>query len=132
MSVQGIYKFDSTNDIPAYPNAMGIGLVGNSLYGKLPDGSLIALGDVSFGASWYVDTVDGDDDANSGTGPDDAFATVQAAFDAMSSNDTIYIVGDVREELIAPLGVYNGRIIGGIPTRPHHDQAVRWREAASH
>lgn len=132
MAVQGIQQFPSTAEIPSYPNAMGIGLVGNSAYGKLSDGTLVPLGAVGFGTNWYVDTVNGDDDQNSGQAPDAAFATVQAAFDAMSSNDTIWVVGDVREELIAPLGVYNGRIIGGIPTRPHHDQAVRWREAASH
>ncbi len=132
MAVQGIQKFTTTAEIPSYPNAMGIGLIGNAAYGKLPDGTLVPLGAIGFGANWYVDTVDGDDTQNSGQAPDAAFATVQAAFDAMSSGDTIWVVGDVREELIAPLGVYNARIIGGIATRPHHDLATRWREAASH
>lgn len=132
MAVQGIQLFDTTDEIPTYPNAMGIGLVGNTAYGKLSDGTLVPLGAVGFGSNWYVDTVNGDDDANSGQAPDSAFATVAAAFAVMASNDTIWVVGDVREELTAPLGIYNGRLIGGIATRPHHDQAVRWREAVSH
>lgn len=76
------------------------------------------------GTIWYVNTVSGSD-ANDGRSWSAAFATMAAAFAVIASRDIIYMVGKVREQLIAPLGVYGVQIIGA-DTRPRHDLAASW------
>jgi hypothetical protein len=86
------------------------------------------------GKVWFVNANGGGGD---GTSWDQAFGRMADAFAQLSSNDTIFFVGQIREELIAPLGVSNVRIIGA-GTRPRYgnessfsdpsmDAASAWR-----
>ena len=77
----------------------------------------------------WVDTVNGDDGHN-GASPETAFATMAAAFAAVVDNGTIYVSGDVREHIAAPLGVTGVKVIGISGGRTRHDDGVRWRQAA--
>src|SRR3990167_3337583 len=61
--------------------------------------------------SYFVDTVNGSD-SNDGKSWSNAFATMDAAFDAVADHGRIYVIGDVREELLTPLGVQGVAIIG--------------------
>jgi hypothetical protein len=81
------------------------------------------------GKSWFVDTVNGAV-GNDGKSWDNAFLTMAAAFAVIGSRDTIYFTGKVREQLIAPLGVYGVTIIGA-DTTPRHDLAASWMAPAS-
>lgn len=90
------------------------------------------------GKSWYVNANGGGGD---GTSWDQAFGRMADAFAQLSSNDNIFLLGQVREELVAPLGVSNVRIIGA-GTRPRYgnessfsnpsmDAASAWRPPVS-
>lgn len=139
MAVQGIQQFASLAEFLAstnFVNAAGIGLIDGVLWSRTPDGAVfpVSLNGIQLGSTWWVNSVDGDDD-NSGEAPSAAFQTITAllASGQVDSNDRIMVSGDLREEsVLPPLGVYNVQIIGATPTRPHHDNATRWREAASH
>lgn len=130
MSTQYIETFPTTDEIPpVMPNAAAIGVVGGTPYMRSSAG-LFALGLASFGKTYFVDTVNGND-ANSGTAPDAAFQTMAAAFAVLATDDRIIFRGDVREQLVAPLGVYNVQIIGDPATKAHDDNAARWRAPAA-
>lgn len=127
---------------------------GISIWGGLSGGGvpLLPTGDISyFGNVWFVDTVNGSD-GNSGTGPNDAFATMGRAlwFDTITSgagttsnvgpNDTIFLKGTVRQQLIAPLTkVVNGtaravtgvQIIGDVGGGVRDDDGAKWTYPAS-
>lgn len=139
MAVQGIQQFDSIAAFLAstpFVGAAGIGLVGQTIWVHTPDGLVypVSLNGIQLGNTYWVNTVAGLD-SNSGESPAAAKQTVQGLIDAdvLASNDRIMVWGDIREEsILPPLGVYNVQIIGATPTRPHHDNATRWREAAGH
>lgn len=86
------------------------------------------------GKVWYVNANGGGGDGSSWN---QAFGRMADAFSVLSSNDNIFLLGQVREELTAPLGVSNVRIIGaGTRTRygnessfgtPALDAASAWR-----
>lgn len=89
------------------------------------------------GSDWYVDA------SRSGTGSgksfDDAFLTMAEAFAAIGSGDSIYVVGDVREQLVTPVQVFDVRVIG-MGNRPRNADStpaggnthgVTWRAPAS-
>ncbi len=69
-----------------------------------------------------------------------ALHTMAEAFNRIESGDVIYFCGQVREELVAPLGVSNVRIIGastlprygneGSFSDPMLDRAAAWRPPA--
>ncbi len=81
------------------------------------------------GTSYFVDTVTGND---SGSGYSTApYATVAFALTKVVSGDTVYVKGDVREEVVAPLGVYGVKIVGNVAGMTRHDNGCRWREPAS-
>lgn len=80
------------------------------------------------GTVYYVDTVNGDDD-NNGKSYENAFKTMGEAFRVIQSRDRIVLCGKVREQLIAPLGVYGVTIVGG-DTQPRHDLAASWMAPA--
>lgn len=62
------------------------------------------------GRKWYVDTINGGGNGKlPGTG---AFKTMAQAFAAIDSHDIIAISGVVREQLTAPLGVFDITIVG--------------------
>jgi hypothetical protein len=88
------------------------------------------------GRAWYVDTTVGNGD---GSDWDNAFNTMAAALSAVGSNDVIYFVGNVREQLTAPHGVFDVSIIGA-SNRPRNSDAhgtnisqrsTTWRGPAS-
>lgn len=141
MAVQGIQRFpDLTQFIAScssFIGAAGIGLIDNTIWILTPEGLLfpVSLNGTQLGATWWVDSVNGADTGNSGEAPSAAYRTMTAllASGQVESNAKILCSGDLREEsVLPPLGVYNVQIIGATPTRPHHDNATRWREAASH
>jgi hypothetical protein len=72
----------------------------------------------------WVDTVTGNNQTGDGSA-EKPFATMAAAFAILQSRDTIYFRGKVREQLVAPLGVYGVKIIGA-DTNPRHDLAASW------
>src|SRR5574341_88279 len=62
------------------------------------------------GNIYYVDT-------NMSTGGDgltwgSAFKTMQAAFNVLVGGETIYVVGDVREQLVTPVQIFDVSVIG--------------------
>ncbi len=85
-------------------------------------------GQTGGGPVLYVDSVHGQAGATGGQGS--PFATMQAAFDRLSqmddsvsgsaSNGVIFVNGDVREQIIAPLGVYGVKIIGLVGGNPRN------------
>lgn len=94
-----------------------------SLYGR----TYGTVGD-AFGPTFYVNTVTGND-ANGGTYPTAAFATVGAAFDALAalyadgggmaaSNATIYVSGHITEQVETPADVFGVRIVGLVNGNP--------------
>lgn len=85
--------------------------------------------EVGRGKNLFVDTVNGRA-GNDGLSWDTACITMAAALAKAASRDTIYMVGKVREQLIAPLGVYGVRIVGA-DTTPRHDLAASWMAPAS-
>lgn len=74
---------------------------------------------VSFrkGTHWYVDAnhVGGGD----GTSWDAAFKTMQAAFNKIASGAIIHFAGKIREQLVAPVQVFDVSIVGE-GNRPRH------------
>jgi hypothetical protein len=79
-----------------------------------------------------------------GATPDRPFRTMQEAFDHIAnvgeSNGILYWLGDVREEVLTPLGVYGWKIVAAHGGRPHHStdggvvvrgNSASWREPAS-
>lgn len=88
-------------------------------------------GDISFfGKVWFVNTVTGSD-GNKGRSPDDAFATMAKALTVVGSNDTIEFIGTVREQVVAPLGVYGVNIVGGENGGVRDDNGAKWTYPAS-
>lgn len=101
--------------------------VTSSRYGDEIESHLVGQG---VGEVWYVDTVTGAD-TNEGRAWDNAFASMDKALDTVADNDVIFVRGDVREEVEAPLGVQGVRIIGATGGNTRHDDGVRWREPSS-
>ncbi len=100
----------------------------NSLWGYL--NALYANGDalgglpfIGPGDVWYVDATNGNASATDGTNWDNAFATMQQAFNKISSGDTIIFAGKVREQLVTPVNVFDVKIIG-VGNRPRHADAA--------
>ena len=63
------------------------------------------------GRTWYVDTINGSN-SHSGLAPDEAFATVAKALLNVDSYDIISVAGVVKEQVVAPLGVFDVTIVG--------------------
>ena len=101
------------------------------------DGSLELQGEITGltpAPVYYIDTVNGLD-TRDGLSWDGAFKTMAKAFTvagtAGKNNPTFKVIGDVREEVLTPLGIQGGRIIGSTYGMTRHDDGVRWREPAS-
>ena len=103
----------------------------------------------AYGPTLFVNSVTGQA-GNSGLTPANPLATMEAAFALLetwqaadagsSSNATIYVSGDVREQLTAPLGVFGVKIKGLVGGNPRNTTAdgvvlpgngVAWRAPAS-
>lgn len=105
-----------------------------------PGGQLIIEGamiGVSPSQSYYVDTVNGDDD-NDGKSWASAFATMGAALAVVGTLGKIFFVGDVREELEGSNLVFDVSIIGcgslhhpDLPAAGYHPGAACWRPPVS-
>lgn len=92
------------------------------------------------GNVWFVDA-NGGSDSLSGNSWANALHSMAEAFRRIASGDIIYFVGQVKEQVVAPLGVSNVRIIGAA-TRPRYgnessfnhplnDKSAAWRPPAS-
>jgi len=103
---------------------------GRHYFDNLAVGSLEGYGVKEYGTIYYVDTVNGSD-SNSGLNWDVALATVEEAFAKVGDNGLIAIIGDVREQITAPLGVTGVKVVGVAGGRNRHDDGVRWREPAT-
>ena len=93
---------------------------GEGLFGRVQTNQLNVAGfDVpnGYGTSYYVNP----NRTSSGNGRSwsSAFITMQEAFNVIASGDTIYFVGNVREQLTTPTGAADVTIIGAGP-RPRH------------
>jgi hypothetical protein len=90
---------------------------------------LVGHGIANPGNTYYVNTITGNDnyDGKSWAG---AFKTMAAALALAGDNDFIVVIGDVREQLVAPLGVTGVKVIGAAGGNNRHDAGVRWRQAA--
>lgn len=127
-----------------FPN--GVSIWGSPGVPLLPNPSASYFGNV-----WFVDTVNGSD-GNDGKSPQTAFATMGRALwlDTITAgagttsnvgpNDTIYFVGKVRQQLIAPLTkVVNGTaravtgvaIVGMAQGNVRDDDGAKWYTPAS-
>jgi hypothetical protein len=111
----------------AISNGFAVGKRGHEIPVISPSGEFSAFGNK--GKTYFVDTVSGSN-SKDGLSWDNAFLTMAKAFTVIASRETIYFVGKVREQLIAPLGVYGVKIIGA-DTTPRHDLAASWMAPAS-
>lgn len=84
---------------------------------------------IARGKNIFVDTVNGHAGAEGSTW-ENACLTMADALAVVASHDVIYVSGKVREQVIAPLGVYGVRVIGA-DTSPRHDLASSWMAPAS-
>lgn len=73
------------------------------------------------GTHRFVDTVTGSD-AHDGLSWATAKATMDAAFDDLDSGDVVWFVGNVREELTTPAGIFDVTVIGA-GNQPRHADA---------
>lgn len=132
--------------VTQFPNGVGI-------WGPLTGGPGVPLlpnADISyFGEVWFVDTVNGSD-GNNGHSPSQAFKTMGRAFYVdyaanganavqpnLNANSTIFFVGVVREQLVAPLLGRNGQpltgvsIVGMANGGVRDDNGAKWTYPAS-
>lgn len=93
---------------------------GQALFGEVRTNRLNVAGfdfPNAYGKAYYVNP----NRTRSGDGKSwtSAFITMQEAFDVIDSGDTIYFVGNVREQLTTPTGAADVTIIGA-GNRPRH------------
>lgn len=62
------------------------------------------------GRAWFVDPSTGR--SGNGRSPTAAFSTMDEAFDNLHSGDIIYAIGDIREQLVTPVQVFDVTVIG--------------------
>ena len=82
------------------------------------------------GLDLFVNTVTGSDD-NAGTSWDAPLLTMAAAFALATDNSRIMWIGNIREQVLAPLGVQGLRIIAMAGGGNRHDDGARWYAPAS-
>lgn len=99
----------------------------NERAGRLREGRSVAI----LGDEIFVNTASGHDN-NSGGGAQSPLDTMEEAFSRITKDHSvIYVVGDIREQLLAPLGYQGCRIVGLAGGMTRHDDGVRWRSPAS-
>lgn len=106
---------------------VGMDLVSNKLYSTKRNGR-----------AWFVDGNYGAD-GNNGKSWENAFLTMDAAFDHLASGDIIYFVGNIREQLVTPVQVFDVTVVGcgnrprNADSTPSGGQyaAATWRAPAS-
>ncbi len=89
------------------------------------------------GRAWFVNPSQGL--SGNGKSPAGAFSTMDEAFDNLQSGDIIYALGNIREQLVTPVQVFDVTVIG-CGNRPRNADAVpaggaysavTWRAPAS-
>lgn len=118
MAIQAIQEFRSTNDIPSYPATSGIGVVGGQPWMRNQSRGLFPLGDTYPGKTYWVDANDGNN-SNNGLSIYSPFLTMAKAFSVIVSGDTILFRGKIREQITAPVQVFDITIVG-LGNRPRH------------
>lgn len=104
-------------------------------------GSVLAVRGAIFPSDWFVDPQHGSNQAD-GRDPRSPLSTIAGALAKCVSGDTIYFVGNVREEVVGSNLLEDISIIG-MSNRPRHAdhardgigngaQGASWRQAASH
>lgn len=89
------------------------------------------------GRSWFVDASYGG--SGNGKSPKQAFSTMDEAFDNLQSGDIIYCLGNIREQLVTPVQVFDVTVVGcgnrprNADSTPSGGQyaAITWRAPAS-
>lgn len=84
-----------------------------------------------FGRTWYVNTTAAA--SGDGASPGSAFTTMAQALTAggLGDNDTVEMIGKVREQLVAPLGITGVKIIGRAGGNIRDDDGAKWYAPAS-
>jgi hypothetical protein len=78
-----------------------------------------------FSTYWFVDAnnfTGNSSDGNTGQSPEEPFTTMERAFEVVKSGDVITFIGNIREQLTTPAGVFGVTIIGG-STSPRNADA---------
>ncbi len=109
----------------------GFRMVDGADLNRLADQANGAFSVGSPGNNYFVDTVNGHDSRVSGDSWAGAFKTMARAFEEIGDNDTIWFVGKVREQLVAPLGVTGVSIIGAAGGNTRDDDGAKWYAPAS-
>lgn len=97
---------------------MSVTTAQNQYLGAMSEADILAIRSIiSRGKVLFVNGWDGDDD-NDGSTFDQAFATVEHALSVATSGSTIFLTGRVREQIVAPLSLFDISIIGISPGNP--------------
>jgi hypothetical protein len=120
-------------------NRLGSQVLGNKadapVYSPAAASSLVGMVKGLFGIlhgprTWYVDANSGSN-SNSGKSAGTAFLTMATALAAAASGDKIRYVGKIREQLIAPVQVFDVTIVGSGNRPRHADSAPAGGELAA-
>lgn len=110
-------------------------------YGGVPVGTNLATNKIfstaTKGRAWFVDPSYGGN--GNGKSPSQAFSLMATAFSAVASGDIIYCIGNIREQLVTPVQVFDVTVVGcgnrprNADSEPEGGQyaAVTWRAPAS-
>lgn len=82
------------------------------------------------GTAWFVDTINGSD-TYSGQTWAGAFLTMAKVLSMVGDNDSVFFIGKVREQLVAPLGVTGVAIIGAAGGNIRDDDGAKWYAPAA-
>ncbi len=81
----------------------------------------VATGVEKKGRAWFVDASVGT--SGNGRSPAGAFSTMQQAFNSLASGDIIYAVGNITEQLVTPVNIFDVTVVG-CGNRPRNADAV--------
>ncbi len=73
------------------------------------------------GRAWFVDASYGG--SGNGRSPSQAFSTMQEAFNAIASGDIIYAIGNITEQLVTPVQIFDVTVVGA-GNRPRNADAT--------
>lgn len=113
-------KLAALTDLRNFPNAAGFGYYGGGVFVNA-DGTPRLMGDIAQFKTYYVDAIRGSN-SNSGRTPYDPFLTMAKALTSVASGDVIKFWGKIKEQLTAPVQVFDVTIVG-IGNRPRHADA---------